>query len=380
MASDDQIVGWSARKLHEGMKESIVAELARVMLREPDLFAKVFKIQSSLNGVDRCLSRLWKDYKSKNFMYLADPRDKELLFPSHKERSYSMTRNQLHGGRTDPGPEELDLRTFAIEACQGAWDIAASMDSEAGKPFDFMGLPAELRNMIYEYLFQGVEASISVRTFRKHIRPCPGYRDGTTRVRGVATNAVKKQFRKAQYDSKSRLHWDLYYAEFGNTVHKDQPKGISTSILRVSSYIHREAEPILYRSHSFDFGITPKAALAFYQSIPQAAIPFIPRIRFDLYYLTFRNEDEFCKTCNALIKLSPSIRLSTKLTFNSKRRMADVTRWPSVRALARVHGLKSLRSQEGKKFAEGFADLVYKASVVLESDSIRVQEILLNIR
>ncbi|KAL8671127.1 MAG: hypothetical protein Q9168_004360 [Polycauliona sp. 1 TL-2023] len=231
--------------------------------------------------------------------------------------------------------------------------------------------------MIYGYLFQGTEVSIAVRTFRKHMSTRPGRSPGVT--------AIKEKFRVARYDSKSRLHWDQYYSEFGNTLQKDLPKGISTAILRVNSHIHQEAEPVLYKSHTFDFGAAPKAALAFYQTLPQAAIPFIPRIRFDLCYTSYRNENEFAKTCNALIKISPNIKFSTKLTFivlypESMVTVGDVASWSSVRALARMHGLKSLRSEKGKKFASGFADLVPQGKRTTDKHGNHIVEIHLNVR
>lgn len=234
-----------------------------------------------------------------------------------------------------------------------------------------MGLPGELRNMIYGYLFQGAEISISVRAFRKYILSSPAHTE-ILRSNGrkiTAVDAVKQEFRVPKYDSKSRLHWDLYYAEFENTVHKDQPKGISTAILRVNSHIHKEAEMILYKSHTFDFGLCPTAALAFCQTLPRAALPFIPRIRFDLYCTKWHNEAEFSKTCNALIKLWPDIRLSAKLTFDPTVRAGDVTSWPFVRALARLQGVKSLGTEKGKKFASDFAELIKEADWVLDRRS-----------
>ncbi|KAL8883798.1 MAG: hypothetical protein Q9192_006999, partial [Flavoplaca navasiana] len=321
---EDQITGWSAKTLHEGMKQSIISDLAKVMLNNPEVHDQVIKIHSSLGGVGRCLARLWTVYQSKNFMYLVDPRDREVLYPDYKERCNWLKRSELHGRKPEYQPEELDLRTFVVDACEGAASIVTESKTKCERQFNFMGLPGELRNMIYGYLFQGAESSISVRAFRKYILYSPGH----TRSNGgkiTAPDAVKQEFRVPKYDSKSRLHWDLYYAEFENTVHKDQPKGISTAILRVNSHIHKEAEMILWR-----------------------------------------NETEFSKTCNALIKLWPDIRLSTKLTLDPTVRGRDVTSWPFVRSLARLQGVKSLGTEKGKKFASDFAELIKEANRVLD--------------
>ncbi|KAL8979068.1 MAG: hypothetical protein Q9205_005508 [Flavoplaca limonia] len=369
--SKDQITGWSAKTLHEGMKQSIISDLAKVMLKNPEVHDQVIKIHSSLGGVGRCLGRLWTVYQNKNFMYLVDPRDREVLYPDYKERCNWLKRSELHGYKPEYQPEELDLRTFVVDACEGAASIVTESKTNCERQFNFMGLPGELRNMIYGYLFQGAEISISVRVFRKYILYSPCH-TGTLLSNGrkfTAPDAVKQEFRVPKYDSKSRLHWDLYYAEFENTVHKDHPKGISTAILRVNSHIHKEAEVILYKSHTFDFGLCPTAALAFFQTLPRAALPFIPRIRFDLYCTKWHNEAEFSKTCNALIKLWPDIRLSTKLTLDPIVRDRDVTSWPFVRSLARLQGVKSLRTEKGKKFASDFAELIKGANRVLDRRS-----------
>ncbi|KAI4281318.1 MAG: hypothetical protein L6R38_003786 [Xanthoria sp. 2 TBL-2021] len=378
--SQDQITEWSAQTLHEGMKKSIISELAKVMLSNTEIFDQVFKVHSSLSGVDHCLGLIWKTYKSKNFMYLVDPRDREVLYPDYKERCPWLERSELHGGKANRRPEELDLRSFAAEACHCAWRIVENTCAKREKPFNFMGLPGELRNMIYGYLFQGAEISISVRTFRKYIMPCPSYFNGSERVRKVGVTAVREKFRVAQYDSKSRLHWDLYYAEFGNTVHKDQPKGISAAILRVNSHIHKEAEMILYKSHTFDFGVCPTAALAFFQTLPPAALPFIPRIRIDLYCTRWRNKTEFSKTCNALTKLAPNTRLATKLTIDFYDTDPDITSWPFVCALARMQGIKSLRSEKGKKFASDFLEMIRGASWVQSGHRGAMKEIEYTVR
>lgn len=243
-----------------------------------------------------------------------------------------------------------------------------------------MGLPGELRNTVYAYLFQGAETSISVCTFRKHI--LPGYKyyqyHGSDDSIEDGAAAISQKFRRPQYDTKSRLHWDLYYAEFRNTVYSDQPKQISSAILRVNSHIHKEAEAILYKSHTFDFGVCPTAALAFYQTLSQAAVHLIPGIRVDIFRTIFdgydarrnhdhpviTNEKDFSRTCNALIKLNPNIKLSTKLTLDFDDTSLDVASWPFVRALARIKGIKSLRSEKGKKFASDFADMIRGANLV----------------
>ena len=257
---------------------------------------------------------------------------------------------------------------FTDEACYLACNIVAKEKySKVEEPFNFMGLPGEPRNMVYVYLFQGVETSISVRAFRKFI--CAGGNHNHSdllREGGVA--AVRREFRVPRFDSKSRLHWDLYYAEFGNTVHRDHPKNIYSAILRVNSLIHKEAEPILYKCHTFNFGVCPTAALAFYQVLPPAVLPSIQRIRINVYRAIFEgrrrllprvtNEEEFSKACNALVKLVPNIKLSTRLILGNCESNLDTTRRPFVRALARVQGIKSLRSEKGKKFASDFAALI----------------------
>ncbi len=111
--SKDQITGWSAKTLHEGMKQSIISDLAKVMLKNPEVHDQVIKIHSSLGGVGRCLGRLWTVYQSKNFMYLVDPRDREVLYPDYKERCNWLKRSELHGYKPEYHPEELDLRVCA---------------------------------------------------------------------------------------------------------------------------------------------------------------------------------------------------------------------------------------------------------------------------
>ncbi len=264
----------------------------------------------------------------------------------------------------------------------------ANTNVKREKPFNFMGLPGELRNMIYGYLLQGAEISISVRTFRKYIEPRPGRFSGSVHivprpgcfggsvyVRKPGVTAHREKFRVAQYDSKSRLHWDLYYAEFGNTVYKDQAKGISVAIFRVNSHIHKEAEMILYKSHTFDFGVCAPAALAFFQTLPQAALRFVPRIRIDYYCAKGRHESAFCKTYNALATLAPNIKLSTKVTFHFGDTDRDLTTWPVSRALARMQGIKSLRSEKGQRFVSDFADLIQEANWVQSDRRGAIKEI-----
>lgn len=95
----------------------------------------------------------------------------------------------------------------------------ANTNVKREKPFNFMGLPGEIRNMIYGYLLQGAEISISVRTFRKyveprpsrfsksvHIVPRPGCFGGSVYVCKPGVTADREKFRVAQYGSKSRLH------------------------------------------------------------------------------------------------------------------------------------------------------------------------------
>ncbi|KAL8647791.1 MAG: hypothetical protein Q9226_006284 [Calogaya cf. arnoldii] len=388
--SEDQITGWSAKTLHNEMKQSIISELAKTMLSNPEIHDQVFKVHSCLSGVDRCLGRLWRDYKSKNFIYLVDPRDRQVSHPDYKERCNWMERSELHGDKAAHRPEEIDLKTFAVEACHSAWRIVFNTNAQLEKSFNFMGLPAELRNMIYGYLFQGAETSISVRAFRKYIPSSPSRFDGLGGVPKViagtqltACAVMREKFRRPQYDSKSRLHWDLYYAEFGNTVHKDLPKGISAAILRVNRHIHKEAEMILYKSHTFDFGICSTAALAFFQTLSRSALPFIPRIRIDLPCTRARNESEFSKTCNALIKLSPNIKLSTKLTVDfigKEYFIGKLESQPFVRALARMQGIKCVQSEEGKKFASDFADMVRSANVVTNGHRVPMREIEYTVR
>lgn len=161
----------------------------------------------------------------------------------------------------------------------------------------------KLRNMIYGYLLQSTETSISVCVFRKYCPRNPKYfgREGIA-------EAVIKHFQTPEYDIKSRLHWGLYYAEFRNTVHKDLPKNISPAILRVSSEVHWEAEATLYKSHTFDIRICPTTALAFYQTLPYAAILLIPRVRIDFFHITKRGRlstkgEDFSRGSNALVKL-----------------------------------------------------------------------------
>lgn len=244
-----------------------------------------------------------------------------------------------------------------------------------------MGLPGELRNMVYGYLFQGAETSISVRTFHKHILPSSKYNVSDFVYNGAP--AIIKKFQRPQYDTKSRLHWNLYYAEFGNTVHKDQPKNISSAILRVNSHIHQEAEFMLYKSHTFDFGVCPTAAWAFCQTLSQAAVTFIPRIRVDFFRTigsdyertVITNQKDFSRTCNALIKLYLNIKISTKLTLDFDDTSLDVASWPFVRALARMKGIKSLRSEKGEEFARDFADMIRGASSVENGHRRAVKEI-----
>ncbi|KAL8883568.1 MAG: hypothetical protein Q9192_007099, partial [Flavoplaca navasiana] len=231
--------------------------------------------------------------------------------------------------------------------------------------------------MIYGLLLQGAEMSISVRAFRKHILPGRLCEDGAA--------AISERFDTPRYDVKSRLHWDLYYAEFENATHKGLTKHIWPAILRVNSQIHKEAEPILYKSHTFDFGVCPTAALAFYQAIPLAAIPFIPRIRIDFSHTMshdyfhpnkiITNETDFSKTCNALAKLNPGLKLSTALTLDYKDEDLDSASWSFVRALARLQGIKGLRSAKGKAFASDFTNLIRGTKWVQDSNGHAIKKI-----
>ncbi|KAL8859848.1 MAG: hypothetical protein Q9178_003681 [Gyalolechia marmorata] len=378
---EDIRTDWSAKTLHDGLKQSIALELAKIVLANPEIHDLVFRVHTSPNGIgyagDRSsiqnpIRRIWSKYQSNNLIYLVDALDREVLYPYYVRRSFDdwpgVIVGELQNGKFDHRPGAFVLKMFTDEACHLAWNIVAKeKQSKVEEPFNFMGLPGELRNMVYEYLFQGVEKSISVRAFRKFI--CAGgNHNHSDLLRGGGVAAVRRDFQVPRYDSKSRLHWDLYYAEFGNTVHRDQPKNICLAVLRANSLIHKEAEPILYKCHTFDFGVCPTAALAFYQVLPEAALPFIQRIRIDVYRAFFEgrrpflpritNEEEFSKTCNALVKLAPNIKLSTKLILGTCESNLDTTRRPFVRALARVQGIKSLRSEKGKKFASDFAALI----------------------
>lgn len=121
---------------------------------------------------------------------------------------------------------------------------------------------------------------------------------------------------------------------------------------------------ILYKSHTFDFGVCAPAALAFFQTLPQAALRFIPRIRIDYCCAKGRHESAFRKTYNALATLAPNIKLFTKVTFHFGDTDRDLTTWPVSRALARMQGIKSLRSEKGQKFVSDFADIIREVSWV----------------
>ena len=255
------------------------------------------------------------------------------------------------------------------------------MNLPSQKPFNFMGLPGELRNMIYGFLFQGAEKSISARALRKHILQRILFEDGVA--------ATRDKFRTPQYDGKARLHWDLYYAEFENTIYKDSKKDIWPAILRVNSHIHKEAEPILYKSHTFDFGICPTAALAFYRAIAQTAIPFSPRIYADFFHTMsheFRsgkvitNQKDFSRTCNRLVEINPSIKLSTTMTLEYKDENLDSASWSFVRALARLQGIKSLRSAKGKAFASDFTSMIRGTKWIQNDKGYAVKKIEYTIR
>lgn len=121
--------GWSAITLQGDMKESIVSELAKIILSNPKTHDQVFRTLISLSevgceddrsNIDDCISDIWTDYQSKNILYLVDPRDKEVLHPEYKIRLPRVTRSEIHGGKTNrPRPEEIDLEVCArCEAAQ----------------------------------------------------------------------------------------------------------------------------------------------------------------------------------------------------------------------------------------------------------------------
>lgn len=121
--------GWSAVTLQGDMKDSIVSELAKIILNNPQMHDQVFRTLISLSEdgseddrscVEECIDDILMDYQEKKIVYLVDPRDREILYPKYELRLPNVTRSEIHGGKTNrPRPKEIDTEVCAgCEATQ----------------------------------------------------------------------------------------------------------------------------------------------------------------------------------------------------------------------------------------------------------------------
>lgn len=201
-----------------------------------------------------------------------------------------------------------------------------------------MKLPAELRNMIYGYLLQGVESTIEVQTFRKF--PSRSFRQ------------LKKDFKRPRYDCQARLHFLEYYCEFSNQEQRLQPKRIDVAILRASKTCHDEAEWILYHSHSFNFDVCGRAAFTFFNSLSPNTRTYIAKVQINLFrHGSTTREIEWCKVVNYMAKAMPKVKLVSEMYIGlgTGSLTNQLMNQPFVRSLGRLEGIQKLRTDNGQE-------------------------------
>ena len=101
------------------MEKSIISELAKVILVNPTIHDQVFRtllshkedgFENDQGSVAGCIEDICVEYLNKTFMYLVDPRDREVLYPKYKKRLPSISRMEIRAGKTNrPQPEDIDL-------------------------------------------------------------------------------------------------------------------------------------------------------------------------------------------------------------------------------------------------------------------------------
>ena len=146
---EDIRTDWSAKTLHDGLKQSIALELAKLMLNNPKIHDLVFRVHTSPNGIgyegdrssiqnsirriwnkyrgigfesDRSniqnsIRRIWNKYQSNNLIYLVDALDRAVLYPFYLRRSFDdwpgVIVGELQSGKFDHWPGAFVLKVFA---------------------------------------------------------------------------------------------------------------------------------------------------------------------------------------------------------------------------------------------------------------------------
>ncbi|KAL8999321.1 MAG: hypothetical protein Q9188_005914 [Gyalolechia gomerana] len=328
---------WSANNLTYSLKNFIVNGLAADATEDKAVEEQLFKNSTpgrtgATGSVDEDAAieqRIYKicmSYPSRNFEYSVNKDDSLVTSPPNYYHARGF------------GAAWNDLPTDA-KACTRACSLVNEKRSAPPvQPFNFMKLPAELRNMIYGYLLQGVESTIEVQTFRKF--PSRSFRQ------------LKKDFKRPRYDCQARLHFHEYYCEFSNQEQRLQPKRIDVAILRASKTCHDEAEWVLYHSHSFNFDVCGRAAFTFFNAISPNARTYIAKVQINLFrHGSMTRELEWCKAVNYMAKAMPKVKLVSEMyiglgTGNLTNQLMNQ---PFVRSLGRLEGIQKLRTDDGQE-------------------------------
>ena len=107
------------------------------------------------------------------------------------------------------------------------------------RPFPLLRLPREIRQQIYIEALIGTSHKIVVKSF-----------DNQAYIDDFGNNGLK-----TFYGNRASPHWETPVSTFETATSSIYGKDITTGLLRVSKSIYSEAVPILYQSHTFDFGV-----------------------------------------------------------------------------------------------------------------------------
>ena len=231
-----------------------------------------------------------------------------------------------------------------LEAC-GLLQI--SLTDPQIQPFNFTGLPIEIRQMVYSLAF-GVEGrTIAVRSFHQEC-----FKDWDQKHM-LEDNVSSLRFRETQLWRTPTLRCELV----GFNDWCDGGKDCTTALLRVSRLVYEEALPWLYRKVTFDFGIDVFGVVPFLSRLSSLACEQVRSIHMELYTLypsistgnaprmsvrmslLRANERDWGSACNYIVN---HLQL-TSFTFDSnmlKLQNPAQAKW--VQQITKIHGLTNI--------------------------------------
>ena len=193
------------------------------------------------------------------------------------------------------------------------------------RPFPLLRLPRELRQQIYIEALTGTSHKIVVKSFDNQ-----AYKDDFG-------NSGLETF----YGNRASPHWENPVSRFETATRSIYGKDITTGLLRVSKSIYSEAVPILYQSHTFDFGVDVFGIVPFLRKMTPLAQANVSSIHME--HCTLGTDQKF--TCPLAPLEEPwHVRENTQDWPGACRYIADNLQFKELSINVNTEGLKSITS------------------------------------